>query len=97
MDHFLEGLRQFGLTAAGLMAPVLIAYLIRAAAIYRDKMKAGLARDLVDSLVKAAEQMYGAGQGERKKAYVKANAPAGVSDAMIEAAVHELTARTPCK
>lgn len=49
-------------------------------------------RKLVMTLVAAAEQIYGPSKGAEKKAFVQANAPKGVTDALIEAAVYETVA-----
>lgn len=51
---------------------------------------------LVKQLVKAAEQLYGAGTGEEKLRYVQGQAAKlglDVTLSQIEAAVHELTAQ----
>ena len=71
---------------------VLVGFLTALAAQYIAKIRDERLRDLLLALVAAAEQIYGAGKGTEKKAYVKANAPAGVTDAMIEAAVYDTVA-----
>lgn len=93
MDHILDGLKQFGLTAAGIATPVLIVLLIAAAKNYSAKMKAGWKRDVVESLAKAAEQIYGPGTGDLKRDYVIRQAAAKklpVTNSDIEAAVYDL-------
>ena len=70
---------------------ILLGFLAALARQYIAKVANEKLRALLEALVSAAEQIYGPGKGEEKKAYVKANAPAGTTDAEIEAAVYDLT------
>ncbi len=73
---------------------LLVGYLCALAAKYIQRLKDQRLRELLLALVKAAEQIYGAGTGDLKRDYVlqqaRAQGLAGVSSAKLEAAVYEM-------
>jgi len=81
----------------GLLA-LLVAFLIALAKAWREKIKDERLRAIVDALVKAAEQLYGAGKGAVKRDYVYNQAAVQqlpVKRADLEAAVYDLNAKQP--
>jgi len=86
MDTIREFLVSVALPAMG---TVLLVALFSVAKQYAAKIKDERLRRLVEALVMAAEQIYGAGKGAEKKAYVQAALPKNVPDALIEATVYD--------
>ena len=76
------------------MSTVLLGILAALAAQYLQKIKDQRLRELLTALVQAAEQVYGAGAGSQKLAYVQQQAKAqglgSVSAAHVEASVYNL-------
>ncbi len=86
----MEVIREFFLSVAlPAMGTVLLVALFSVAKQYAAKIKDERLRCLVEALVMAAEQIYGAGKGAEKKAYVQAALPKNVPDALIEATVYD--------
>ena len=77
----------------GLVAAVITVYLVPWLKSRVDTNKHALVDAAIQSLVYAAEQLYGAGKGGEKLAYVKdqlAKRGIAIDDAAIEAAVYKL-------
>ena len=76
------------------MGTVLVGMACALAAKYVQRLKDQRLRELLLALVKAAEQIYGAGTGDLKRDYVvqqaQAQGLAGVNSAKLEAAVWEM-------
>lgn len=85
MDMLKTTLMTVILPAAG---TVLVVALCNLAAQWAKKIKNDWLREAVEALVQAAEQLYGPGKGAEKKAFVLEQAPKGVTEAMVEAAVY---------
>lgn len=86
----MEVIREFFLSVAlPAMGTIVLVALFSVAKQYAAKIKDERLRRLVEALVLAAEQIYGSGRGEAKKAYVQANLPKSVPDALIEATVYD--------
>lgn len=90
----MEVIREFFLSVAlPAMGTVLLVALFSVAKQYAAKIKDERLRRLVEALVMAAEQIYGAGKGAEKKAYVQAAlssaVPPSTADMLIEAAVYD--------
>ena len=86
----MEVIREFLVSVAlPAMGTVLLVALCSVAKQYAAKIKDERLRRLVEALVMAAAQIYGAGKGAEKKAYVQAALPKNVPDALIEAAVYD--------
>jgi hypothetical protein len=77
------------------MSTLLLGVLSALAMKYVQQIKDQRLRQLVTDLVQAAEQVYGAGTGSQKMAYVvqqaQAQGLAGVTPAHVEAAVYKLS------
>ena len=78
-----------------------VAFLCRLAATYIQRIRDERLRAVLTVLVKAAEQVYGPGQGEAKREYVLAEARArglrGATRGDLEAAVYELKSGAPAQ
>ena len=82
----------------GIMLPgigtVLVGMACALAAKYIQRLKDQRLRELLLALVKAAEQIYGAGTGDLKRDYVLQQARvqglSGINSAKLEAAVYEM-------
>lgn len=76
------------------VSTLLVGFLCALAAQYLQRLKDERLRELLLALVRAAEQIYGSGSGERKREYVLQQARAqgltGVNSARLEAAVWEM-------